>query len=247
MEAGPDVWGSIDFDWMEHLAEYDFWDVDRNSAPPAPGSTFDPVPDVYDVVAWAKLRIAKAIHEHALPPALGEVEQLARLCFTGERFSTQLAGAWLLRLVRQAREREPPLPLRTVDIGTERRMLRAITAARAFAQLDTPAAYEGDFAHIALGRCAALHDGVETALLFRKHLRVSRREDYQRMERLLSASPECRLALLRQRWALPDEPPSAPTSWWEFLTNHVMRPWSAEVGLSLAELDGFSAYEERAP
>lgn len=244
MHAGPDVWSGVDFGWMAQLAEYDYWHVDRNALPPEQDLWSDAAPDSRDLWAWSKLRIAKGVHEHALAPALAEVQELARLCLTVERFQTQLAGVAMLRQVRKAVEREAPaLSSRTADPETTDRILRAISAARGFARLETPALYEADFAKVFVGRCAALHDGLRTALLVRAQLRDARPADYQHMERLLAASPDCRLGAVRQRWARPDdERYSEPKRWW----NGVLMRRRGEVMLSIAEQDWFRPYEESA-
>ena len=245
IHARPDVWSDVDFGWMAQLAEYDYWDVDRNAIPPEPDSWSDTEPDSRDLWAWSKLRIAKGVHEHALAPALAEVQELARLCLTVERFPTQLAGIAMLRQVRKVAEHEAPALLsRTPDNETTDRMLRALSAARGFARPETPASYEADFAKVVVGRCAALHDGLRTALLVRAQLRDARPADYQHMERLLAASPECRLASVRKRWALPDdERLSQPKHW----LDRILARRRGEIMLSVAEQDWFRLYEKRAP
>lgn len=245
IHARPDLWRDVDFGWMAQLAEYDYWDVDRDAIPPEPDSWSDTEPDSRDLWAWSKLRIAKGVHEHALAPALAEVQELARLCLTVERFPTQLAGIAMLRQVRKVAEHEAPaLMSRTPDNETTDRMLRALSAARGFARLETPASYEADLAKVVVGRCAALHDGVRTALLVRAQLRDARPEEYQRLERQLAASPECRLAAVRRRWATPDGDRSSRPEHW---LDRVLARRSGELMLSIAELDWFRPYEERAP
>ncbi len=156
IRAGPDVWSGIDFGWMAQLSEYDYWDVDRNAVRPKQDFWSDTEPDSRDLWAWSKLRIAKGVHEHALAPALAEVQELARLCLTVERFPTQLAGIAMLRQARKAAEREAPaLSSRTADNETTDQMLRALSAARGFARLETPASYERDLDEVVVGRAWA--------------------------------------------------------------------------------------------
>ena len=198
MHAGPDVWSGIEFGWMVSLAEYDYWDVDRNAVPPEPDSWSDTEPDSRELWAWSKLRIAKGVHEHALAPALAEVQELARLCLTVERFPTQLAGIAMLRQVRRAAEAEAPaLSSRTADAESTDRMLRAISAARGFARLEISASYEADLAKVVVGRCAALHDGLRTALLVRAQLR----EGAQRTTNTWSACCRLRPTAVSHRFA----------------------------------------------
>lgn len=85
------------------------------------------------------------------------------------------------------------------------RLLRATWAAVAFAQLHAPASSEDDFARIAVGRCAALDEGLRTALFVRPLLGSAWRAEYAHMARLLAAAPDCRLAAMRSRWATPDD------------------------------------------
>jgi hypothetical protein len=144
MHAAPVLWSGVDFGWMARLAEYDYWDADRNAVAPDDDSWSDTEPDTMDLVAWSKMRIAKGIHEHSLAPAISEVQELARLCLTAERFPAQLAGVAMLRHASRAAEREAPeLVGRTVDKESTDRMLRVIAAVPGFARLETPASYEG--------------------------------------------------------------------------------------------------------
>lgn len=252
MHAGPGVWAGVDLAWMSRLAEYDLWDVDQNSIPPDLRFFFDTSPDSGDLQGWAKLRIAKGFHDGAVGPALIEVEDLARLCFTIERVDAQFDGLAILTLVRQARKRlAVTAPAPAADDERIPRIRRAIFGAIAFARLGTPASYEDDFSRIAVGRCAALHLGLQAALQLRAELRDARPEDYQHMERLLAAAPDCRLGSLRQRWALPDdERLFQRDSWWgrgrmmHWLPGY--RYFQGEVALAISEQDWFKQYENRA-
>jgi hypothetical protein len=253
VHAGSDVWGAIDLGWMAHLAEYDLWDVDQNSIPP--GTQFfvtDAEPDLADLAAWAKLRIAKGAHDGALGSAVAEVQELARLCFTAERFETQMAGLVTLGILRHAREQlGAPVAAPAMDRESIGRVRRAIFGARAFGRLETPASYEVDFARIAVGRCAALHDGSHTALLLRAQLHEARPAEYQHMERLLAGSPECRLPSVRRRWALPDdERVSEPKAWWDRILMRRIPAYRRFVGetlLAISQQDWFKQYEKGRP
>jgi hypothetical protein len=252
VRAGPDVWGAVDLGLMAHLGEYDFWDVDRNSVPPGQQFSMDAEPSITDLAAWAKLRIAKGVHDGALGSAVADVQELARLCFTAERFETQMAGLATLGILRQARERlGAAVPAPAAERESIARVRRAIFGARAFARLQTAASYEGDFAQIAMGRCAALYDGSHTALLLRAQLREARPADYQHVERLLASSPECRLGSVRRRWAVPDdERLSEPKEWWDRMLMHripAYRRFIGETLLAISEQDWFKQYEKGAP
>jgi hypothetical protein len=248
MHAGPEVWAGVDLAWMSRLAEYDLWDVDQNGIPPDPRFFLDTHPDTGDLWGWAKLRIAKGFHDGAVGPALSEVEELARLCFTTERFEGQIDGLSILTLVRKARKHlAVAAPARAVDGESIPRIHRAIFGALAFARLETPASYEDDFSRIAVGRCAALHMGLQAALQLRAGLRDARSADYQHMERLLAAAPDCRLGSLRRRWALPDdERMFQPDGWWERVPMRWIpgsRQYKGEVLLAISEQDWFRPYE----
>jgi hypothetical protein len=251
MYAGPEAWTGVDLGWMSRLARYDLWDLDQNSVPSDPRSFRDREPESRDLWGWAKLRIAKGVHDGAVGPALGEVEELARLCFTTERFQSQIAGLGILELEALARKRLAiTAPAPTADPETILRIKRAIFGAIAFARLGTPISYEEDFSRIAVGRCAALHDGLQIALQLRADLRDTRSADYQHMERLLAAAPDCRLGSLRQRWALSDdERLFQADSWWDRVTMRWIPGWrhfQSEVIVALSEQDWFGHYEDHA-
>jgi hypothetical protein len=252
MHAGPEAWTGVDLAWMARLKEYDLWDVDQNSLPSHPRFFLDTEPDSRDLWGWAELRIAKGIHDGAVGPALSEVEELARLCFTTERFFPQIDGLGILGLVRQTRQL---LAMTATAPAADRenipRMKRALFGAIAFARLGTPASYETDFSRIAVGRCAALHDGVELALYLRALLRDTRSADYQHMERLLAAAPDCRLGSLRRRWALADDERLLQSnSWWDRVKMRWIpgsRRRRGEVLVAISEQDWFKQYDKPSP
>ena len=246
MHAGPEAWTGVDLAWMSRLKEYDLWDLDQNRVPSDPRFFSDPNPDNRDLFGWAKLRIAKGIHDGAVGPALSEVEELARLCFATERLSPQIDGLAILGLVSQTRQRlaiAAPAPDADREIP---RIKRAVFGAIAFARLGTPVSYEADFSRIAVGRCAALHEGLQIALQIRADLRDTRPADYQHMERLLAAAPDCRLGSLRRRWALADDERQFQSDgWWDRVTTRWIpgsRHLRGEVLLAISEQDWFRQY-----
>jgi hypothetical protein len=246
MHVGPETWKGVDLAWMSRLKEYDLWDVEQNSIPPDPRLFLDTEPASGDLWGWAKLRIAKGIHDGAAGPALSEVEELARLCFATERFSPQIHGLGILGLVRQTRQRLAiAVPAPAADRETPR-IMRAVFGANAFARLGTPASYEADFSRIAVGRCAALHDGLQEALRVRLDLHDTGSADYQHMERLLAAAPDCRLGSLRRRWALADdERPFQPESRWDRVAMRLipsLRQLRGEALLAIGDQDWFRQY-----
>jgi hypothetical protein len=150
--------------------------------------------------------------------------------------------------VRQTRQRLAiTAPAPAADRETPR-MKRALFGALAFARLGTPASYEADFSRIAVGRCAALHDGVELALYLRADLRDTRSADYQHMERLLAAAPDCRLGSLRRRWALADDERLLQSnSWWDRVKMRWIpgsRQRRGEVLVAISEQDWFRQYNK---
>jgi hypothetical protein len=250
MYAGPEAWKDVDLAWMSRLTRYDLWNLDETSIKSDPRSFRDREPESKDLWGWAKLRIAKGVHDGAVGPALGEVEDLARLCFRTERFQTQIAGLGLLELEALARQRlAVAAPSPASDPENILRIKRAIFGAIAFARLGTPNSYEDDFSRIVVGRCAALHDGLQIALQHRADLRETRPADYQHMERLLAAAPDCRLALLRQRWALSDDERMFQSdNWWDRTTMRWVPRWRrlrAALVVALGEQDWLGHYETR--
>jgi hypothetical protein len=247
LHAGPEVWSGIDVAWMASLAQYDLWDFDRNDLPATPQLDPDSEPVGADLWAWAELRIARGVHDGAATQALAEVRELARLSFTTERRGTQIAGLMLLSLVMDARDRLGiTVPMPETDAGTIRRMLRATTGAFALVRLWTPASYEADFTGVRVGRCTALHDGLWTALQVRPLLRDELGPEYQRLDRLLAAAPDCRLGTLRSRWARPDEPQSSePDDWRDVVLQRIAGHLEGKIVLGRSEQDWLGGYEER--
>jgi len=213
LNVDPALWVGLDFTWMRRLADYDYWDLDRhNLAPSPPGYLYGASPDLEKLSAWAKLRLARGLHDGDPATAIREVEQLARLCTTTEETDVIAVGLSLLPLADKVRERAVSLQRGAGDLGKPlregdwARLHRALWAAIAHAELRASAAYDGDWGEIAVGRCAALAWTMGMALPERPFLLDSYRAEYEHLGRLLAASPECRLPRLRKLWAQPDFP-----------------------------------------
>jgi hypothetical protein len=232
---------------MAQLSQLDYWDLEQNSI----SSTIDllgPTPHLSDLLSWAELRLVKGLHENALPAAVAEVQELARLCFTTEELGTHMDGIALLATVNTARKKAGGLS-RVADL---RRIQRALYGAVAFTRLETPPEYAASFDHVVVGRCAALHEGARAALVARADLIDSRAEEYRRLELLLARAPECRLRRLRERWALPDRasPEDHASSWWDrilWLWSPVWRRVQGETLVAIGAQDWFQAYDREPP
>jgi hypothetical protein len=91
---------------------------------------------------------------------------------------------------------------------------------------------------------------VHAALQVRSRLRDTHSADYQHMDRLLAAAPDCRLSSLRRRWALPDdERRFQADDWWARVTMRWIpgaRRHLGEVLLGISEQDWFRSYEDPA-
>jgi hypothetical protein len=244
LNAPPELWHRLDFGWMAQLAQFDYWDIEKNSVSD-PSDLIGPDPLSGDLFAWAELRLAKGLHENTLSSAVAEVEELARLCFTTERHSLGLYGIALLADIRRAREKAR-LPRFEADLG---RINRALWGAIAFARLETPPEYARDYDHLVVGRCAALQYGAWSAIMTRPELRESRFREYGRLDLLLARTPECRLGRIRQRWALSDElaaPRDASSSWWERLLWRWSPAWrrvQGEILVAIGAQDWFKRYD----
>jgi hypothetical protein len=244
LDAPPERWSGLDFGWMAQLAQQDFWDLERNSISD-PDDLLRPEPLSSDLFAWAELRLARGLHENALPAAVAEVQELARLCFTTEHFATHIAGIALLASVNEAQKKSAG-SLPWAELG---RIQRSLFGAQAFARLETPPQYAPDFDKLVVGRCAALGDGAWTALLTRAELVDSHPEEYRRLESLLVHAPECRLRRIRERWALPDEITLKDRSGWDGILwrwSPAWRRFHGETLVAIGALDWFKGYD-RAP
>jgi hypothetical protein len=243
--AAPDLWRNLDFSWMRELAQLDFWDLEENSVSD-PADLLGPRPDASDLWAWAKLRLAKGLHENALPAAVAEVEDLARLCFTSERLDVEVDGLYLLSAVRTAQKRAGSAQSRT-DLG---RIQRALFGALAFARLETPPEHTRTLDQLVVGRCSALHNGTWAALSSRAELHDSRSAEYRRLEDLLARFPECRLRMIRARWPLPDGVTPQGSAWWDRTLWRWSPAWrrvQGEIMVAIGAQDWFKGYDLRSP
>lgn len=241
LNASPELWRGLDFAWMAQLADRDHWDVEKNSVSD-PSDLLEPEPLGSDLFAWAKLRLAKGLHEKALSSAVAEVEALARLCFTTERLGLGLYGVALLSDVRRAQEKAEGPPPSRIEL---QRAQRALWGAYAFARLETPPEYAGHFDRLSLGRCIALHDGVRGALLVRAELHDAYPEEYRRLELLLARTPECRLGKIRAKWAASDDLPELRATGWKRVLWRWSPAWRRSQGewlVAIGAQDWFKGY-----
>jgi hypothetical protein len=244
----PDAWARLDFAWMARLRDLDTWDLSQGGPPDDPKSYKEPAPSVVDLTVWGRLRIAKGVREGTPLPALAEVEELARLCFTTDLWEVQLAGLGLLGIVDRTRELVPAAAAYTPAASPEDRevMRRALSGALAFARLETPARYDAEVDRLVIGKCAALHDGAWLAYLLRPELGEARGPDYARLEHLLAAHPECPLRTLRARWDRPPDPHwHRPTRLVDRWTSWIpaVRRIDGELMLAISDQHWFSLYE----
>ncbi len=260
LDARPALWAGLDFSWMSSLPSYDFWDLQRHGPPTDPNDVFrGPTPNVSKLFAWAKLRLAKGLREGAPAKAIRDVEELARLCASTEDTGVLAMGVGLLAVADKARGRAASSPRAPKDLGKPigpeglERLRRAMWGALAYAELRARADHDGDWERIAIGRCAALGHGLAAALTVRPFLAEAYAAEYQRLDKLLAASPECRLDRLRRLWSRPApttlDALAADRAWPARLAIRWVpgaRTLEGEVVLAIGEQDWFRLYRQPA-
>jgi hypothetical protein len=234
---------------MSSLAGFDHWDLDAGG--PHADGPFRAQPHLFSLVGWAKLRLAKALAEADPNPGLREVEELTRLYASTEEPSAVLVAAEMLGTIERARELARANGA-TVEPGPDPEVLKALRrvarAPRAWTALRGSPAHDADWSRLTVGRCAALQDGLSSALALRPFLRWGRREEYERLDRLLAAAPECRLYRVRERWTRPDGPSLPPSGdWLDWLAGMGAARLRAEALMSELELEWLEPYESAAP
>lgn len=259
LTVDPAVWSGLDFSWMAHLDDFDFWDLDSNSPRPFSADFQPPVPGL-ELVQWVKLRLASGVHDNTVWQAMRDVEQLARLHAASESIVTlerslvflQLNDAVRKDLARHGRATDGLGSALGADV--RQRVRRALRGALAHAELGTPAIYDSDWDRIQVGRCAALAHGLGVALAARPVLMYSQRAEYEHLTKLLSASPECRLRWLRQAWARSNADESARLcegdAWHERFLMRWMPGWcalSARQLVAIGSQDWLGRYEKPYP
>jgi hypothetical protein len=256
LDIDPALWKGLDFSWMAKLGDYDFWELDTNSERASLTNMQLPIPGL-ELVNWAKLRLAKGIHDGTLDEAMSEVEELARLYATTENIVTVEESMMFIALIDKTRARFVLHgPVRD-DIGqpaeadTRWHVHRALRGALAYTDLTTPAVYEADWNHIAVGRCAALAYGLNVALYARPFLMHSYAGAYERLGRLLASSPKCRLRRTRQLWARPASVKATAEcgTWQERFLSHWLPSactLTGELAVTIARQGWLERYEKPA-
>jgi hypothetical protein len=196
----------VDTEWMRELAAYGHWDLEGPGTP-LHGTPFNGLEDEYpsfvDVMDAARVRLRLGIDEGEPGPALDDVQELARLCFTSERLISDMVGAAVLGLHRRASEHARANGL---DAGGVREFSEAEVeslrgalwaASSATSLLGTPTAIAPDFPLV--GRCSAQLE-LAGPLLVRPYARSVFRERYRELDEGLATSP-CRVGRLRAAWS----------------------------------------------
>jgi hypothetical protein len=203
------LWSTLDFSWMTSLREFDHWDVERNSpwAELAAGEWPNSFPLLFEVAPWSKLRLAKGLAEGQMKDAVADVEHLSRLLLSTETLLGAAGAFQQLDLVDRALAaletsgKPAPRAANRVDGVTRRRLQRAVTAALAFMRIDTPREYDALRPRIRVGRCAAMNEALQAAVVFRPMAGRSRLDGLRRLEDLLNGETACRLTRVRRQWA----------------------------------------------
>lgn len=208
-DADPDVLAATASSWLDGLSPFDHWDLDAHS--PAEDVTkyaaFErPLPTLAPLLAWSKVRLLQGLHDGKGAEAGKVVRHVASLLHSTE---TTLGGAMaisLLELERAAHDKVGPTGDWTaVDAETTKRMRRLLFSLISFAGPYAPsdlAAQAFDPKLSSFGRCSAIAEGVERALMVRFFLQGPMRPRYDELEALLTKTGGCRLRGIRKAWTI---------------------------------------------
>lgn len=203
----------LPLDLFVQLAEYDHWDIERNS-PLADFIGTDPFEapliDPMVLQRLARLRLMQALQEGSFDRAAGEVDQLARLLHSTETLIGAISAIAVLGLLDRAQMKlvagSGTTQYRRVLSDTRQRARRLAYALPSLATLDAPAEIAGRVLggdRIPFGRCAAFNEGMWFSWFARPLLRDEMPERYAELDRLLKSATGCRLRQLRRHWSDP--------------------------------------------
>lgn len=202
----------IDFGWMGELRRFSTWDL-LNEGPLAriEESEWDrwhiastPLPDLYSLRIWAKLRLLAGLQQDRMREASAEVRHLAWLSYQNETHSGAAIGHGLLALDREAYDspharqvsRVGWKPMSPDQLDRMRRLVRVKSAYDSLALPSDLAARVQDCSVPAVTACLALGDKAGTHAALRRFLQSVYPERFAILEEELAVgSAPCRKAL----------------------------------------------------
>lgn len=233
----------VDLAWLKALRVYDYWDFfatgplaeSLKTHGDQAGWPWMPIPNFAELRDLAELRMVAGFRQHRLLPALREVRQLARLCYTNESLIGAMVSVALLRMEADAFEegRKEGLisaaewrPFSAEELVRARRTLYGVV--QFFSPTVDPALVSRLFlgAKAPVGYCTALGEGGALAAFSRMALagRTALDTDFEPQfalldEALRRSEGRCRLTYVRQTWEHPESTRTwlarddAPLSW----------------------------------
>ncbi len=108
---GPDPWSRYDDRILQSLMAYDHWVPESSGAyrtylsGPVLLPDSAPIPDLIGLQCLVKARLARALHQEQVRPALEEVRHLARLLLNSEQVVSVMVGLSVLSAEREAAEK----------------------------------------------------------------------------------------------------------------------------------------------
>ena len=211
--ASDDSIAKIDTGLLKELLQYDHWDIESGSPSEEmrPFSVVSrPVPRFGTLVSLAKVRLLQAMRGGSMKDAAAEVRHVARLVHSTETIVGALVATLLLGIERAAFDKHVAAGgatdgLAPVTTELPARMQRFVYAygayAAPYAPSDVSSKLLGSGAP-SFGKCAALSDGAEIALIVRQNLDREMADRYREIGGYLAANQgTCRLKTLRKLWA----------------------------------------------
>lgn len=199
---------SVDLSWMAQLPGFGFWDIEGAGSPleqqPFAALTED-LPRFVDVKNIAHARLLQGLKTRTTSTAATEVRALARLALSTETMVGEMTAVALLTMEQRAFADATAIgedttgwtPPSTAQTDALKRVLFASLSQHTLLSSDAARAHR-----FPVGTCAALREGLGTALYFSNFARAEFAERYVELGNALRGSP-CRLRRLRAAWANP--------------------------------------------
>jgi hypothetical protein len=211
----------VSFAWMKKLPDFAYWDFEATG----PGADLIargvadaplPTPDFRPLNAWVKLRLLSALQGEPAGVAFADVEQLARLALSTQRYSGILTGlSWLVQENRTAQL----LRAKGVDAAPslsedEAKVIRrAVWAEGDYLDVGASAGVAAQVFPVGrprLGACAAVAERLPTLLAERATLNPYYPDRFAAAAATLDrVAADCRPMQLLSRWHDPAYVPAA--------------------------------------
>lgn len=208
-----DINENIDFSWLELLAHYDYWDLNKaiiDHAGPRIFYPHMPIPEISILLIWSKLAFIWSKDEKNFLETSANVRKLANLLYSTNNLIASLTAVKILRIEHEFKsamlKNDVPVPNSWRTFGDEvTDAAKAVLFAKAWAanifmSTDNIARVFPN-EEILIGDCLCIHETALNALMFKENLKRKQNKQFEIITNALEKyQNDCNTIPIKQLW-----------------------------------------------